>query len=168
MHVAVELAEEGIAVFLGPVGQLLDEVLNLFPAGLSKRLCATEVDGIGLYQFWIELVLTDELAETVADLGATAVPVPICVLWRELFARVRTGPDFLDRAETDSVGLAQGAIDGSRFGYAHLCPADERGNIGGIGVTISNETTAGPRLVDCGPEGPTRLVGITKFLCGLS
>ena len=89
VRVAVELAEEGIAVLLGPVGQLLDEVLNLFAGGLSERLCAAEVDGVGLYQFGIELVLADDLAETVADLGATAVPVSIRVLGRKLFNRTR-------------------------------------------------------------------------------
>src|ERR1039458_10011383 len=76
-HVAIELAEQGIAVLLGPVGQLLDEVLHLLPAGLPERFCAAEVDGVGLYQFGIELVLADDLAEAVAALGATAVPVSI-------------------------------------------------------------------------------------------
>ena len=47
-EIAVELAEQRIAIFLGPVGQLLDEVLDLFPAGLSERLRAAEVDGVGL------------------------------------------------------------------------------------------------------------------------
>ncbi|MGA2236386.1 MAG: hypothetical protein ABSG23_12985 [Terriglobales bacterium] len=88
-HVAVELAEQGIAVLLGPVGQLHDEVLNLFPAGLSQRLRAAEGDGVGLYQFGIELVLADDLAETVPNFGAAAIPVPICVLGRKLFNLIR-------------------------------------------------------------------------------
>jgi hypothetical protein len=41
---------------------LLDEVLDLFPAGVSERLRATEVDGIGLYEFGVELVLAYDLA----------------------------------------------------------------------------------------------------------
>ena len=50
-----------------PVDRLLDEVLNLLPAGLSERLGATEIDGVGLDQFRVELVLLDDLAQTVAD-----------------------------------------------------------------------------------------------------
>jgi hypothetical protein len=96
LRVAVELAEQSIAVLRGPVGQLLDEVLNLFPAGLSERLGAAEVDGVGLYQFGVELVLADDLAQTVADLGAGAIPVPICVLRRKLLNRIRNRSDFLD------------------------------------------------------------------------
>jgi hypothetical protein len=94
VRVAVELAEQGIAVLLGPVGQLLDEVLNLFPAGFSESLRAAEVDGVGLYEFGIELVLADDLAEAVADLGASAVAitVPICILWRKLLNRIRNVP----------------------------------------------------------------------------
>jgi hypothetical protein len=41
---------------------LLDEVLNPIPAGLPERLGAAEVDGVGLYQFGVELVLADDLA----------------------------------------------------------------------------------------------------------
>jgi len=108
MRVAVELAEQSIAVLLGPVGQLLDEVLNLLAAGLSESFRSTEVDGIGLYQFGVELVLADELAETVTDLRATAVAVR--VLWRELLARARNSSDLLDRAETNSVCLAQALL----------------------------------------------------------
>src|ERR1039458_2209930 len=96
-RVAVELAEQGIAVLLGPVGQLLDEVLNLFAGGLSERLRAAEVDRVGLYQFGIELVLADELAEAVTHFGTAAIPVSICVLGRKLFARIRNRPDLLDR-----------------------------------------------------------------------
>src|ERR1035437_3230864 len=82
-RVAIELAEQSIAVLLGPVGQLLDEVLNLFAGGLSERLRAAEVDGVGLYEFGIELVLANDLAETVTDLRAAAVPVTVRVLWME-------------------------------------------------------------------------------------
>ena len=141
-HVAVELAEQGIAVLLGPVGQLPDEVLNLFPAGISESFGTAEVDGVGLYQFGVELVLADDLAKTVADLGATAVPVSIRVLGRKLFNWIRKRPDFLDRANADPVGLAQGAIDGSRLGHTHLGATDERGDIGRVGVAVAHEALA--------------------------
>jgi hypothetical protein len=70
------LAEQRIAILLGPVGQLLDEVLNLFPAGISESFRAAEFDGIGLYQFGIELVLADDLAEAIADFGPAPFPFP--------------------------------------------------------------------------------------------
>ena len=35
-EVAVELAEQGIAVFLGPVGQVSDEILDLLARGLAR------------------------------------------------------------------------------------------------------------------------------------
>jgi len=92
VRVAVELAEESIAVLLGPDGQLLDEVLNLFPARISQRLCSAELDGVGLYQFGIELVLADDLAETVTDLGATAVPIAVRTLWRSFSVGLGTVP----------------------------------------------------------------------------
>jgi hypothetical protein len=92
---------------------LQDEVLHLLPARISERLRAAEVDGIGLYQIRIELVLADELAETVPDLGASAVAVR--VLRRELLAGVRNCPNLLDRAETDSISFAQG-LTGSASG----------------------------------------------------
>jgi hypothetical protein len=88
------LAEQGIAVFLGPVGQLLDEVFDLLATGVSESLGATEVDGVGLHKSRVELVLADDLAETVTDLGPSAVAVG--VLWRELLASVWDRPDFLD------------------------------------------------------------------------
>src|ERR1039458_2840467 len=123
MRVAVELAEQSISVLLGPVGKLQDEVLNLFPAGLSECLCAAEIDGIGLDQFRVELVLADDVAETVADLRS-AVAVRLRVLRRELLAGVRNYSDLLDRADADSVGLAQSAVDGASFGDAHLGTTD--------------------------------------------
>jgi hypothetical protein len=53
-------------------------------------------------------VLADELAETVTHFGATAIPVSIRFLGRKLLNWIRNGPDFLDRADTDAVGLAEG------------------------------------------------------------
>src|SRR6266853_512381 len=100
-RVTVELAEKSIAVLFGPVGQLLDEVLNRFARGPSQSLCAAEVDGIGLHEFGIEFVLANKLAHTVPNLRACAISVPICVLWRELLVRVGNCSKFLDRADPD-------------------------------------------------------------------
>jgi hypothetical protein len=120
--------------FLAAVGQLLDEAFDLLAAGIFEGLGAAEVDGIGFHQFGVELVLADDLAETVADLvtGTIAVPVSVGVLGRKLLCiRGRglgpgIGPDLLDRADADAVGLAQGAIDRPGLGHAHLGATDER------------------------------------------
>ena len=168
MRVAIELADKGIAVLLGPVGQRLDEVFNLFPVGLSKRLCAAEVDGVGLYQFGIEFVLADDLAETVPDLGATAIPVSIRVLGRKLLSRNRSCPDLLDRADADAVGLAEGAIDRSSFGYAHLGTADERGDVGRIGVTVADKAGGALRGIGRCLEDETIRRRITQRIDGFN
>ena len=73
--IAVELAEQGIAVFLGPVGQVGDEGFDLFAGGFAEGFGAAEIDGVGLDQVGIELVLADQLAEAVADFGAAVVSV---------------------------------------------------------------------------------------------
>ena len=61
-----------------------DEVFDLLAGGFSQGLGAAEIDGIGLHQFGIELVLADDLAEPVADLGATVVAVAIGMVGRKL------------------------------------------------------------------------------------
>src|SRR6266481_3310938 len=71
-EVAVELAEQGIAVFFGPVGQVLDKILDLGAGGFLQGLGAAEIDRVAFYEFGIEAVLTDELTEAVADARAAA------------------------------------------------------------------------------------------------
>ncbi len=48
-HVAVQLAEQGIAVFLGPVGKVLDEVLNLLAGRFAESLDPAEIHGVRLH-----------------------------------------------------------------------------------------------------------------------
>ena len=116
-EVAVELAEQGIAVFLGPVGEVGEERFDLFARGFAEALGPTEIDRVGLDQVGIELMLADQLAEAVADFGTAVVSVfSIDRLGRELLrlsgGRSRCGkrPDLLDRADADAVGLAQGPV----------------------------------------------------------
>ena len=59
--VAVELAEEGISVFHGPVGQGLDKVLDLLAGGIMESFRPAEFDRVGLDEFRIEVVLADYL-----------------------------------------------------------------------------------------------------------
>jgi len=87
-------------------------------------------------------VLADDLAQPVPNLGSTAVAVSICVPGRKLFNRTRKRSDLLDRADADAVGLPQGSVDSSSFGDAHFGAADEGGDIGRVGVAVSDETPA--------------------------
>ena len=64
-----------------------DELFDLLAGGFAEGLGAAEIDGVGLDQGGIEFVLADELAEAVADLGASVVPVDW--LCRELLRRPR-------------------------------------------------------------------------------
>jgi len=51
------------------------EVLDLLAGSLAQGLCPAEVDGVSFHQSGIKLMLTDNLAEAVADLRAAIVPV---------------------------------------------------------------------------------------------
>jgi len=67
--IAVELAEQCVAVFLGPIGpigQMSNKAFDLLAGGFAEGLGAAEVDGVGLDQVGIELMLADQLAEAVA------------------------------------------------------------------------------------------------------
>ena len=46
--IAVELAEQGVAIFLCPIGQVGDEVFNLVTGGIAKGLHAAKICRIGL------------------------------------------------------------------------------------------------------------------------
>jgi hypothetical protein len=63
----------GVAVFFGPIGQMGYEPFDLLTGGFAEGLGTAEINGVGLDEVGIELVLADQLAEAVADLGATVV-----------------------------------------------------------------------------------------------
>jgi hypothetical protein len=56
-HIAIELANQRVFVLGGPVGDMVNEVLDLLPASLSESLNAAIIDGVGLDEDGIELVL---------------------------------------------------------------------------------------------------------------
>jgi len=68
-QVAIELVEQGISVFLCPVGQVGDKSLDLLAGGVAQCLGAAEIRRVRLYQGWIELMLADDLAKTIPDCG---------------------------------------------------------------------------------------------------
>jgi hypothetical protein len=64
-----------------------------------------------------------------------------------------------ERAEGNAVGLAQGAIDGTGFGHAHLgMVEDQRRDIAGMSVAIAHEAAALGRFVDRGLKDPEVLL----------
>jgi hypothetical protein len=66
----------------------------------------------------------------------------------------RTGTEFFDRTQTDAVGLAKGAVDGSCLGDAHLGTTDEGRDVRGISISISDEAARAGAFVDGGLEDP--------------
>ena len=51
------------------------KAFDLFAGGLAEAFGAAEVDGVGLHEVGIELVLADQLAEAVANLRSAVVSI---------------------------------------------------------------------------------------------
>ena len=110
-------------------------------------------------------MLANELAEAIAD-GATAVSR--CRSCGSFFDSGGTsdsdgGPDFFNRADANAVGLAQGAVDGPRFGYTHFGAMDEERDVGRIGIAIANKTLAIAGLADCRFKHPSCYSWVGQF-----
>src|SRR6266403_2241946 len=76
-------------------------------------------------------------------------------------------PELLDRAEADPVRLSQGSVDGSRFGNAQLSPMHHVGNVGRVGVAVTDETLRSGRFVDGCLKDPAIVRCITQFRHGV-
>ena len=59
MRKAIELAEEGRAVFRGPFGEIANEAFDLLARGVSQIQSATEIGSISFDEIGIKLMLTD-------------------------------------------------------------------------------------------------------------
>jgi hypothetical protein len=80
-------------------------------------------------------------------------------LWNLLRIQCPRGKLF-ERAKGDAVGLAQGAIDGASFGHAHLgVIKDERRDIAGMSVAVTDKAPAFGRLKYGGLEDPKVFLG---------
>jgi len=51
----------------------------------------------------------------------------------------RSRAKFLNRAEADAVGLAEGSVDGTSFGDADFGAVNQGRDVGGMGVPIRGE-----------------------------
>jgi len=106
---------------------------------------ATVVGGIGLHEACVQLVLADQQAETVAEARLDVVVAIASVRggsWtarRSRCASSGSPAELLDRTKADAIRLAEGAVDGSSFGDAHLGSVNQRMRRWRIGVSVANE-----------------------------
>ena len=79
---------------------------------------------------------------------------------RKLLGIQRPRWKLFQRAQADAIGLAQGPIDGTSFGHAHLGVVEDQGrDIARMGIAVANEATALGGLVDCSFEDPEVFFG---------
>src|SRR5215472_1876164 len=135
MPVAIQFADQALAVFRRLLGQRVYERLDQLTASLAEFLSAAEVCGIAFDQRWIELMVADQQTQTIAKarLAVTrAIPTRRrrceILLGRSFKARVKVSKLF-HRAQADAVGFTQGPIDGAGLSDAHLRATDEGRNI---------------------------------------
>src|SRR5712692_9757221 len=114
-------------------------------------------------------MLADQLTEAVAEPGLAIAGVCLRGLLGDLRALRpdRGGAEFLDRAETDAVSLAQGPVDGAGLGNAHLGAVDQGRDVGGIGVPVTDETFRARGLVNGRLEDPAACGRIAELAEGL-
>jgi len=64
-----------------------------------------------------------------------------------------------ERAEGNAIGLAQGTVNRTGFGHAHLSVVeDEGGDVAGMGIAIAHKPPACGGLVNSGFEHPEVLL----------
>ena len=73
MSIGIEFADEPISIFLGKCRELGDEGFNQVTAGFPQGLCATEIGGVSFHEVGIEIVLSDQQAELIAQSGVPVV-----------------------------------------------------------------------------------------------
>src|SRR5436190_21930729 len=107
-------------------------------------------------------MLANELAKSIAH--GTAAAVTVGRLWRQLlrlsgwFKWFGKRADLFDRADPDSVGLAESTIHSPRLCHAHFGSVNLERDIGGIGVAITDKFLIS-RLNNRCLEDPTALFG---------
>ena len=122
-----------------------DEGLDQFMAGAAEGLRAAEIRRVGFDKIRIEVVLTDEKAEPIAEPGLAVVRNAgggMSVRRRRSgrsSRRARERAQFFHRAEADAISLAECAIHRASFGDPHLSPMDQRGNVGGGSIAVTDK-----------------------------
>jgi hypothetical protein len=136
----------------------------LVAGGIPQVGSTAEIGSISFDQIGVELMLTDQQAELITK-RSVALLMSIVDGWGSWPLRIRgtSGHRFptklFDRTNADPVGLPKSAIYGSGFGHTHLGASDERRDVRGIGVAITDETVRCGILVDNGFENPSACCG---------
>jgi len=73
------------------------------------------------------------------------------------------GSDLFDRADPDSVSLAQGPVDRAGFGHTHFGAPDQGRDVGRVGIPIADKALAVAALVDGGLERPAARSRLAEF-----
>src|SRR2546426_6160215 len=144
-EITVELAEQSVAVFFSPVGQMNYKSFDLLTLRFTQSFDSAKIRGVRLHQVGIELMLANDLAKAIADLWAAA---SVCRLRGELarlplrLRQLGSRSDFLDRANADTIGLAQCTVDRSSLGDTHFGTMHQGRDIGGIGIAVADKAFA--------------------------
>jgi hypothetical protein len=112
-----------------------DKGLDKVPTGSAESFRATEIRGVRLNKGRIEVVLTDQKAESIPQPRLTIIR-SILRMWLHGLLLVPGGTrragkrsQFFYRAESNPVSFAEGSVYGPRFGNAHFSTADHGGCI---------------------------------------
>jgi hypothetical protein len=168
--IAIELADQSVAIFGGAFGQIVDEGFDLLSAGITQGGGSAVVGGIGLDEGSVEVVLADQQTEAVTEARLAVMMAVISVRGRlAMVGWTRSvgsgGPaKLLDRTEANAVSLAKGTVDGASFGDAHLGAVDQGRDVGGIGVSVADEAAGAGRFVDGSLKDPAAGVRVGHFL----
>jgi hypothetical protein len=115
--IAIEVTEKGVAIRGDTLGQMVNEGFDLITTGISQSCGSAVVSGIGLHEAGIELMLTNQKAETITQSGVAVVS--------DRRGSVATEPlwcatKLFDGAETNAIGFSQCAINGASLGDSHF------------------------------------------------
>src|SRR5437588_2997265 len=112
-----------------------DKGFNQFSTCFSESRRAAEISSVRFNQFGIEVVLPDQHTQSVPQFWLSVIrTVRMLRLFRlSLFlhaaGRTSKAAQLFDGAEADPISLAESAVDGARFGDAHLGPANTRWSV---------------------------------------
>ncbi|MBZ5672283.1 MAG: hypothetical protein LAO04_21500 [Acidobacteriia bacterium] len=82
---------------------------------------------------------------------------------RDLLGTQAPRRKLFERAEANAIGLAQGTVDRTGFGHAHLSVVEDQGrNVSWMGVTVADEATAFQKLENRCFKDPEILFRSTK------
>jgi hypothetical protein len=129
--VAVQLANERGTILGGFVSQYGNEGFDQVSAGVAKSFGSAEISRIAFHEGGIEFVFANQEAELVPQPGVTIVCTVRSArfIWSRVIIRgtlcAGRPPQLFNRTESDSVRLAQSAINSPCLCDAHFGAANE-------------------------------------------